>query len=71
MNSYTKKENRNRIGLIYGIIKKTLIRECSHWNNQRETKKKEEIDTYKQSVLENFKAVPYGERFIIRTILEI
>ena len=30
-----------------------------------------EIDTYKQSILDNFKAVPYGERFIIRTILEI
>jgi hypothetical protein len=30
--------------------------------------KKKEIDTYKQSIL---KAVPYGERFIIRTILEI
>ena len=34
-------------------------------------KKKEEIDTYRQSVLDNFKAIPYGERFIIRAILEL
>ena len=33
--------------------------------------KKKEVDTYKQSVLDNFKVVPYGERFIIRTILEM
>lgn len=35
-------------------------------------KKKEEIETYRQNVLDNFnETVPYGERFIIRTILEL
>lgn len=35
-------------------------------------KKKEEIETYKQNVLDNFnETVPYGERFVIRTILEL
>ena len=39
---------------------------------QEIAEKQKDFDTYKQSVLTNFnESVPYGERFIIRTILEL
>ncbi len=39
---------------------------------QEIVEKQKDFDTYKQSVLTNFnESVPYGERFIIRTILEL
>ena len=39
---------------------------------QEVDKKQEEIDAYKQSVLDNFNdGIPYGERFIMRTILKL